>query len=306
MDSINLIKKFPRKWLVLILLLPVILSAKERLRIFTTAYNRPDFIEKQARTFNAFLQDDYEYIVFNDAPQNDMARNIEQMCQRLHVRCIRVPQNLHARGEAGYRHMDCIRYALNQIGFVHEGIVVMIDSDMFLVKPFSIKNYLQGYDIAAELQGRREGHVEVRYLNPMLVFMNMQTLPNRSSLSFDGNYVEGLACDVGGHTYYYLKNNPEVRQKYFGVLHIGEWKKSFSCQQCTTMSCGDCVQRLKSNNFDDAAIAFINECPDDIEFFLDHHFLHYRSGSNWNNKPASYHEAKTRALNNFLAKIISS
>lgn len=202
--------------------------------------------------------------------------------------------------------MHGIAYSFEQIGYEHDGIVAMIDSDMFLLKPFSIEKYLDGYDIAGELQGRKNDVIEVRYLSPALTFMNMQTLPNKHSLSFKGDYVEGLACDVGAHTYYYFKNNPSVSRLCFGLIHVGAWKWHINCQACSNMSCTSCSQLLCERFIQDPFIQFVQECPDDIEFFLNDTFLHYRSGSNWNNKPAEYHQAKTNALNKLLATIMPS
>ena len=201
--------------------------------------------------------------------------------------------------------MHGIAYSFEQVGFDFDGIVALIDSDMFLVKPFSIEKYLQGYDIAGELQGRKNERIEVRYLSPALCFMDMRTLPNKRALSFNSGDVEGLLCDVGGHNYYYFKNNPSVKRQCFGLLHIGAWKQDIKCKSCDNMSCSACSGRLYDRFLHSARVKFIQDCPDDIEFFLDDTFLHYRSGSNWNNKPLEYHIAKTNALCNLLNAVLS-
>jgi hypothetical protein len=289
------------KLLLLIFLIPCSITA--RVLLITHSYNRPDFIELHVKIFKTFLQDEYEYAVFNDASDENMRIQIEQTCQRLGICCFRIPQHLHlepGRASAGHRHMDGIKYSLEQIGYDYSGIVAFVDSDMFLLKPFSIEKYLQGYDIAGERQGRANDTILVRYLSPALVFMDMRTLPNRHTITFEGGCIHGLACDVGAHTYYYLENNPSVQVRYFGLLHIGAWKVGIECQSCTNMSCESCMQRLIAQKFENNIISFIHSCPDDIEFFLDNTFLHYRSGSNWNNKPASYHIDKTNALNKLL------
>ncbi len=48
------------------------LSAK--VLLFTFAYNRPELIELQYKTFKKFLLDDYELIVINDAKSPDMIK----------------------------------------------------------------------------------------------------------------------------------------------------------------------------------------------------------------------------------------
>ena len=295
------------KYKVLFLLLSWV-PCFSKVLIVSHHFNRPEFIDIHLKTFKAFLEDDFEYVVFNDAAQEDMRIAIEQACVNNGIRCFRVPQHLHmvpGRTSPGHRHMDGIQHALNTVGYEHDGIVALIDSDMFLIKAFSIERYLKNHDIAGERQGRKNDRIEIRYLSPAIAFMNMQTLPNKKTLSFEGGYVEGLACDVGAHTYYYLKNNPTVRPSYINVIHIGAWKMvDVRCNVCSNMTCTNCIKQLHDKNFNDDVITFIQDCPDDVEFFLDHHFLHYRSGTNWNNKPAEYHIAKTNALNALLSKVL--
>jgi len=287
-----------KHFLLLLCLIP--LQTATKVLIITHSFNRPDFIELHLKTFNALLQDSYEYVVFNDAAQEDMKRRIEETCRRCGVRCFRVPQDMHKRQSPGHRHMDGIKYALEKIGYDYDGIVALVDSDMFLIKPFSIEKYMEGYDIAGQPQGRGNNAISVKYMSPALVFMNMKTLPNKRTLSFEGGRIEGLDCDVGGHTYYYLKNNPSVRSLFFGQIHIGACKVGLNCRLCSNMTCEHCTQCLRNNEFDDVIIKYIQSSADDIEFNLNHSFLHYRSGSNWNHKSAEYHKQKTMLLYNLI------
>lgn len=288
-------------------------TKNKKVRIFSPVFNRPDFIDIQKRTFDTFLQDEYELIIFNDAPNQSMATQIELMCKKLNLECIRVPQELHLRrpqASAGHRHMDGIQFALEKIGYGYDGIVMLIDSDMFLIKPFSINNFLDGYDAAADKQGRSDGKTLVQYFSPLIVMMDMSKLPNKQNISFEGGRVEGLNCDVGGHTYYYLKNNPSVKVKWWNLIHIGAWIQHIKCPQCINMSCGNCIQKLIDQNFNNDLITFIHACPTDtqssldLEFCIDNTFLHYRSGSNWRNFSNEYHATKTTALNNLLNTIL--
>jgi hypothetical protein len=277
--------------------------AQAKVLIITMSYNRPDFIEIHAKTFKNFLKDEYEYVVFNDASSELMKNKIEQTCKKLGIRCFRIPQEMHyapGREGAGGRHIDGIEFAFKEIGYDHNGIVVLVDSDMFLLQPFSIADFMQGYDISGELQGRKDVYHEVLYLSPVLVFMNMQTLPNKKTLSFEGGYIEGLACDVGAHTYYYLKNNPFIKSKFFDNLHIGSFKNSINCKQCNNINCNNCIKKLQNNGFDQKTIKFIHSCDSNIEFFMNKAFLHYRCGSNWNRQSTQYHAKKTEAFNKYI------
>lgn len=64
--------------------------------VITHSYNRPDFIEIQHRTFQKFLRDDFQFVVFNDAASEEMKSKIEDVCARLGIRCICIPQEIHA------------------------------------------------------------------------------------------------------------------------------------------------------------------------------------------------------------------
>ncbi len=274
--------------------------------LITHSYNRPEFIEIQTRTFKAFLNDDYEQVIFNDAPNESMKNQIEEMCKKCGIKCYRIPQELHKRPAPGHRHIDGIMYSLEQIGYNFNGLVCLVDSDLFLLKPFSIEKYMQGYDISGELQGRESATLKIRHLSPILVFMNMPTLPNKHTLSFEGGDVLGLTCDVGGHTYYYFKNNPSIRSRFFTLMYLPALKKALACTACNNFSCTSCkTQLLNHYNFDQDALNFIHACPDDnMEFVLDNHFMHYRCGSNWNHKPAEYHATKLKALNDYIAHLL--
>lgn len=275
--------------------------------IFTYAFNRPDFIEMHDKTFKKFLKDDYEYIVFSDASRTAMASQIERMCNSLNIRCFGIPKRLHIKGtDPSRRHADGIQFSLRTLGYNHDDVVAIVDSDMFLIKPFSIKEYLGECELAGQIEEKGDSKISIRYLSPKLVFLNMGILPNKETISFEVGHIKGFACDSGAQTHYYLKNNPEIREKFFDVVHIDTLREHYDCKKCSDLTCSDCYQRLKEEErFNETQIEFIQICPQNIEFFLNHTFLHYCGGSNWNKKSAHYHTAKTRAFNNFFKVILS-
>src|SRR5690348_14973933 len=82
---------------VLLILLCCTGFLRAQVMIFTYAFNRPDFIEIQHKTFQKFVQDEYTFIVFNDANNEQMARAINETCQKLNIVPIRIPQDIHQR-----------------------------------------------------------------------------------------------------------------------------------------------------------------------------------------------------------------
>lgn len=285
-----------KKILLLILSsIPMFLDASKVL-IITHVHSRPDFIELQHKTFKAFLKDEYEYVVFNDAPNQEMCVAMERVCNRLNIQCIRVPQTMHANNNnAGHRHMNGIRYSLEKLGFDHQGIVLMLDSDMFLIKPLHIAAYLQSYDLLGLHQERTENNIKISYLWPGLLFMNMKMLPNKRTIDLDGNRVHGVATDTGGHLHNYLTNNPLLCVKRYEAIS-SYWLPNHETE-------------LKTLGYDDQTINFILTLKRDqqysMEFHLDGQFVHYYAGGcNWTGLPDSYHKHKTSLLNNFIDQII--
>src|SRR5690349_14766837 len=63
--------------------------------IITCNYSNPEFIPIQNETFKKFIQDEFEFVVFSDAPTEAGHILIATMCSRCEVKCIRVPQSIH-------------------------------------------------------------------------------------------------------------------------------------------------------------------------------------------------------------------
>ncbi len=265
------------------------LYAADKVLIITHVYNRPDFIALHKKTFDAFLKEEYEYIVFNDSPTEDMSNQIKTMCKSLGIQCLRVPDHKSHRQSPSARHADGIKYSLERFGFDHDGVVLMIDSDMFLIRPFSVLEYMKEYDFIAGYQSRPNSSVTVYYAFPGLVFMNMKNLPNKHTINFDGGDVAGSNCDVGGHTYYYFKNNPQAKVHLYTIASTFHEPKDRNA--------------LYALGYDDNSIDLIFSLEKDysMEFHGDHNFLHhYAGGSNWPGYTHNYLEKKKYLLNNYI------
>lgn len=291
-----------------LLLCSFVSSAK--ILIFTCSYNRPDFIEIQHKTLAAFLEDEYEYVVFDDSNEPNMTQKMKATCDALGVRYVKIPQEIHdlpylpRQPEENYNHptvrnVNAVQYFLNTLGFNHDDIVVLLDSDIFLVKPFSIRKFMHGYDMAGAMSSSKF----VRYVWHVLAFLDMRTLPNRHTLSFNCGRIDGNPVDGGGYSYYYLRDNPEMKFKHAHHIFSG----SVACQTCQSEPfsiCSHNTELLKNIGMNDAQIEFIQSAHN-VEFHLDHTFMHYRGGTNWNGQSDDYHLQKTRALNRYLERILS-
>jgi hypothetical protein len=281
-----------------------------KILIFTYAYNRPDFIELQQKMFKKFMEEEYEFVVFNDATNNNMKIEIENMCSALGLRCVRIPPEIHerpylarpshgnfaAKQQGSVRNCNVVQYSLNEIGFKHDDIVMLFDSDMFLIKAFSVREYMQGYDLAGykrmcydffhNCDRDHRGRPAFGYLWIGIVFLNMATMPNKNTIDFNCGFVDGGEVDSGGFTYNYIKNNPSARIRYFNRIRLPE----LLCSECmqNKIACIHNTSLLREKGFNQADIEFLQHAPMfEIplpvdwfsEYYLDAYFLHFRGAS---------------------------
>ena len=302
-------KKILSNLLVLIVFIFSTICAK--IRLFTFQYNRADFIEIQSKCLNKFLKekDDYELIVFNDATDPNYKQQIEQMCKTLKIVCVNFPQELHHTGNlidlmkpfkldgtnGSVRHCQLVQYALDNFGYNHNDIVGIMEGDVFLIKEFSIREYLKNYDFIGSIQTDREGK-GLEYIWIGLTFLNIKNLPNVKDLNFDLTFINGTFLDSGGSTYYYLKNNHRIRiKKYFRT-------------PISMVPIGD-EQQLKNLGFTTKEISFLNKTLNcqlskhpfvSEEFHLDNHFLHYSWSRN-----ADSSDCKAKLFQDFFNDILN-
>ena len=275
------------------------ITADAQVLIFTYAYNRPDFIEIQYQLFKKFLKDDYEFMVINDARTREMEHDINQMGNKLGLRVIRFPQHLHDKPylkrwpkenyhSPAVRNCNVVQFSLNNYGFDHNDIVVSIDSDLFLVKEFSFRNHVKEYDIAATKSGWA-GWLWIGYL-----VLDMRTLPEKRSFNVNCGQVDDKPVDAGGHTLYYLRNHPTINVKYVSNCHITGPITDKS--HLNRLGCNECDAR------------FLSKVPSGInlEYIHQSTFLHYRGGTNWDQKSSGYHAHKTSLLQQYVSDLLSS
>jgi len=275
---------FLLKLLFLVIISHVHLYSK--VLIITHVYNRPEFLDWQCRCFQKFLQDDYEFVVFNDARPGPMHEAIKAMCDRWLVRCIPIPQELHDHpqeepfweidtGEGTRRHVDGIQYSLDLLGYDYDGAVAIFDSDMFLIKPCSFEQLLQNYDIAAINRGASHSKGDIVHLWPGLTILAMNRLPNKKTLDFKCGRIKDCLVDTGGYTYYYLQNNKDVRCLSLGYFPLGNWHV-----EASDFPLKERLRIYKRLNFEEREISWLLKysAVASMEFYYFNHFIHYGAG----------------------------
>ncbi len=303
-----------------------------KILVITSAYNRSDFIETQYKTFNKFLKDDYEFVVFSDAKEDRMRHEISKKCKELGIICINVPQEIHDRpylervpGERfnkqgpAVRNCNVVQYTLDTIGFKHDDIVVIMDSDLFLVREFSIREYLENHHISSWLRlccdtdkkckKNHPGKPGFYFMWIGLVFLDMRTMPNKELINFNCGLIDKRDVDAGGYTYYYLKNNP-AKGKFFDRQDL----RDLICDDCRNFPkplppCTHNESWLIKSGFDKNQISLIQSMSlpkrgRNIQFFLNNNFIHYQAGSNYTGFSFLYHQEKTKLLNKYFRDIL--
>ncbi|MGE0009501.1 MAG: hypothetical protein AB7F19_03085 [Candidatus Babeliales bacterium] len=324
-------------YILIILLSSYYTQAK--ILIFTFAYNRPDFIEIQYQTFSKFLSEEFELIVFNDATEQTAKKGIEQICTALNLICVTIPQKIHARPylnrpdkskpHAAIRNCNVVQYAMDIIGFDHNDILMLVDSDLFLIREFDIRNFIQNHHAAAFMRPCSDvpekyhncttlhPHVSgISYFWIGLVILNMNSLPHKYALNFNRGTVQTVFgpsfVDAGGYSYYSktcipnFKAKPIIRTCFQDIICT-------SCKEKNSAICTHSTATLQHLGVPNDLIKLLQQIPLDprkeqadrgIELFNAGTFLHYRSGSNWNKASRAFIANKDKAFNNLIKTIL--
>ena len=313
-----------KKCLYLSVFIPFVLFSKTL--VFTTGFNRPDFIDLQYRLFKKFLEDDYEYIVISDANTPATKLAIETKCRALSIQCINVPQDIHSRPylhrnpgdnyqNPNVRHCNSVQWAWDNYFSKHDGPVMLIDSDMFLIRPMSVKNLLGGQHFAGITWGTQDtvNGKPYGYLWLGLILFNNEILPEKDSIRFNCGRLPNTnaICDSGGWTHYYLtkfKDILKIRELSFIQGHQFYCPYRWAPQEAQNFShipTETIIANLTQRGFTEHEIQLALKRPYTIELIGDNSFLHYRAGTNYENYSSTMIAIKDKILLEFFEKILA-
>lgn len=272
--------------------------------IIATYYNAPHFVELQKKSFESFLQDDYDFVVFNDAAPDtkDIITGgpahtlIHFACDSLHIKHISVPQHVHATFSNGglvpdglpanhptERHRACLHWilknGLDMLNYASYDAVIIMESDMLMRKSCSIANAIVNQPMIGSGKTNRtminnknpEQFWPERIADLDEITINhlnmMMTIFNPKVIDIRNMDIGGFAgTDTGGKTHFFLTDN------------------NYDCKFMQTFN-------DLENQVDLFAI-------DDVK---NPEFVHYRAGSNWDYQSVAYYKEKlNRMLNNYV------
>jgi hypothetical protein len=251
--------------------------------VCTVVYNTPRFIEYQYECLKKYMMTPFRFIVFDNSLGDD---EIPRHCSYAGATYVRVPPHIHHDNSPSYRAGASLDYALRYIyhDMGYRGVVMVNDSDLFLIDNYNPVEKLGQYDIIG-IEQNKDG---LFYTNQFML-MNFGTLPNFNNISF----VPGDGKDCGGLLVNYFHHNPDVKHRGCYIVNSGflnstnidfasDTYKDYFRNEINIINTGDYANRSFSE-------------------IVDHVFLHLRAGSNWNNFPENIVFAREDNLFTFLS-----
>lgn len=193
---------------------------KEKIRIITFAHKRPDFIEFQYNSIKKYVKCDYEYIVFNNAVDDEKLKNkIHENCSKLGVKCIDVVLEDHLKETNGEINFTGTKYTSPNLACSYplvwlwsdknfikqEKYLCIMDSDMFFIENINILDMMKNKDMIYIPQYRERG--VIKYIHSHFICLNFEKNPNLLNLNWNPGRVYGVPVDVGGQNHFFLQEN---------------------------------------------------------------------------------------------------
>ncbi|HVI42034.1 MAG TPA: hypothetical protein VM577_15390 [Anaerovoracaceae bacterium] len=176
-----------------------------KVSIFSFAVNDKFPLDIMARQFKKYMQEEYELILFNDAYDAQMEKNINIVASYNNITCVRVPQNIHQVQNPSECYASTLNWAVREYAVKNNcEIVVLMHSDLFPICDVSISNILGDNIAASTMEFRIVNNKGINYFYPAFTIVNMKLLKNPQELDF------GLdpGLDVGGRTKDFIAKYP--------------------------------------------------------------------------------------------------
>ncbi len=165
------------------------------MKIYAVHYNKPEYIRLQKRSFDKWIEFNFEFIVVNNSIDPQIKNMIENESRALGLRTIDSKNMIE--GLPLLSHSQSFKYILEDLA---EGeSAMLLDHDIFLFNPLT-REYYEGYDLVFLPQIRDK----VEYPWPGCIIFN--GIKKNESLSINPGYIENENCDTGGEMYYYLRD----------------------------------------------------------------------------------------------------
>lgn len=180
-----------------------------KVSIFSFAVNDKFPIDIMYRQFKKYMKEDFELILFNDAMNSEMEKNINTVAEYNNIKCVRVPQNIHIVQSPSEGYAATLNWALHNYAVQNNcETVVLIHSDIFPICEISMSEILGNYTVAGTTEFRKFGEVGVTYIYPAFVIINMNALKKTGVGELNFGLAPGV--DTGGQTKNFIAKYPDA------------------------------------------------------------------------------------------------
>lgn len=187
------------------------------------------------RQFHKYMKEDFEYIIFNDAYDSQMEKNINIICEFNKITCVRVPQHIHDVQNPSECYASTLNWALHDYASKNNyEIIVLMHCDIFPICDVTISDIINNNIVASTPEYRLINGKGINYFYPAFTIVNTKLLKDPKELDF--SLLPGL--DVGGKTKEFIEKYPEsykfipnYQAAYFlatlnGIGHLAEYFKA--------------------------------------------------------------------------------
>lgn len=267
------------------------------MKIVSVFVNNPIFIELMYNSIKKFFKTDkeYELIIFNDAKtwpditnfgDITMKQQINDMCKKLNVSCIHIPNSHHVtENSASIRHSNSVNF-ITKYMFTYPDIYFMLDSDMFFIDYFDIKEF-EKYYFCYINQSRNINNCIINYPWPNFFYLNINEIPNKQLI--DWSIAPGL--DAGGKCHLWLSTLD--KEKVLEIKHL--WSCNWN-KKDIPKSINKNIKSFLDNDVRNKEGKYFSE-------LYHKKILHYRGGSNWMNDSFQLHNSMINLLYESLSKM---
>ena len=135
--------------------------------VITHVRERPELLKIQAASLKQYLRDEFELIVFNDATDPQMEKEIDAYCHALQVRSLKA-KLWENYDKTCSRCASSKQYSADVLGFSHDGVVVILAPYLALCRSFSFVEALQEKKVACVGRG--------------LIYFSMKACPDPATI----------------------------------------------------------------------------------------------------------------------------
>jgi hypothetical protein len=237
--------------------------------------HRLDFLALQHHSVKHFIKN-AAYLPIINAFDKDIEAGLIGYCEQNEIKYIRskslnpkyfTPNQLCGEGMNFFWHGELADH-LNHV-------MLLLDSDCFLIAPFCPTSFLDGAPLAAPKVRREANGKAYNHLHPWPAVFDLKRLPNVESINWHMTIIDNaVLTDNFGESYNYLANNPWL----FDQIKTIHWSGHI------------CHENNNLSTIHPSMIPYYNN-EYRIEIF-EQNFLHFARGSNWAAERPSVLKAK--------------